>query len=30
MARRTADAIARKLGNALVAPVLPFSLAGGH
>ena len=30
MARRTAEAIARKLGNALVAPVLPFSLAGGH
>src|ERR1700722_9261607 len=22
--------IARKLGNALVAPVMPFSLAGGH
>ena len=30
MARRTAEAIARKLGNALVAPVMPFSLAGGH
>jgi creatinine amidohydrolase len=30
MARRTAEAIARRLGNALVAPVLPFSLAGGH
>jgi creatinine amidohydrolase len=30
MARRTAEVIARKLGNALVAPVLPFSLAGGH
>ncbi|HUQ93429.1 MAG TPA: creatininase family protein [Bryobacteraceae bacterium] len=30
MARRTAEAIARKLGNALVAPVLPFSPAGAH
>ena len=30
MARRTAEAIARKLGNALVAPVLPFSPAGSH
>ncbi len=30
MARRTAEAIARKLGNALVAPVLPFSIAGAH
>jgi creatinine amidohydrolase len=30
MARHTADAIARKLGNALVAPVLPFSIAGTH
>lgn len=30
MARRTAEAIAQKLGNALVAPVLPFSPAGSH
>jgi creatinine amidohydrolase/Fe(II)-dependent formamide hydrolase-like protein len=30
MARRTAEAIARRLGNALVAPVLPFSPAAGH
>ena len=30
MARRTADAIAQRLGNALVAPVLPFSPAGSH
>lgn len=30
MAQRTADAIAMKLGNALVAPVLPFSPAGSH
>src|SRR2546425_8365955 len=30
MARRTAEAIARRLGNALVAPVLPFSPAGNH
>lgn len=30
IAQRTAEAIARKLGNALVAPVLPFSPAGGH
>src|SRR5436305_1983669 len=30
MARRTATEIARKLGNALVAPVLPFSPAGSH
>jgi len=30
MARVTAPAIARKLGNALVAPVLPFSPAGSH
>ncbi len=30
MARRTAEAIARKLGDALVAPVLPFSPAGSH
>jgi creatinine amidohydrolase len=30
MARATAAAIARKLGNALVAPVLPFSPAGSH
>src|SRR3954454_9068785 len=30
MARRTAAAIARELGNALVAPVLPFSPAGSH
>lgn len=30
MARRTSEAIARKLGNALVAPVLPFSPAGSH
>src|SRR5512132_2057152 len=27
MARRTAEAFARRLGNALVAPVLPFSPA---
>ena len=30
MARRTAEAIARKLGDALVAPILPFSPAGSH
>src|SRR5690349_16994447 len=30
MARRTAEAIARRLGDALVAPVLPFSPAGSH
>lgn len=30
MARATAPAIARRLGNALVAPVLPFSPAGSH
>ena len=30
IARATADAIARRLGNALVAPVLPFSPAAGH
>src|SRR5216117_3362899 len=30
MARVTAPAIARKLGNALVTPVLPFSPAGSH
>lgn len=30
MAGRTAEAIARRLGNALVAPVLPFSPAGSH
>ena len=30
MARAAAAAIARKLGNALVAPVLPFSPAGNH
>jgi creatinine amidohydrolase len=30
MAHATAPAIARKLGNALVAPVLPFSPAGSH
>src|SRR4030095_5948393 len=30
MARRTAEAIARRLGNALVAPVLAFSPAGSH
>jgi creatinine amidohydrolase/Fe(II)-dependent formamide hydrolase-like protein len=30
MARRTAEAIARRLGNALVAPVLAFSPAGAH
>jgi creatinine amidohydrolase len=30
MARATASAVARRLGNALVAPVLPFSPAGGH
>src|SRR6266516_7936197 len=30
MARATSTAVARKLGNALVAPVLPFSPAGSH
>jgi creatinine amidohydrolase/Fe(II)-dependent formamide hydrolase-like protein len=30
MARRTAEAIARRLGDALVAPVMPFSPAGSH
>lgn len=30
IARATADAIARRLGNALAAPVLPFSPAAGH
>jgi creatinine amidohydrolase/Fe(II)-dependent formamide hydrolase-like protein len=30
MAQRTAAEIARRLGNALVAPVLPFSPAAGH
>jgi creatinine amidohydrolase len=30
IARRAAVAIAQKLGNALVAPVLPFSTAPGH
>jgi creatinine amidohydrolase/Fe(II)-dependent formamide hydrolase-like protein len=30
MARSTATAIARQLGNALAAPPLPFSPAGGH
>jgi creatinine amidohydrolase len=30
MARATAEAIAHRLGNALVAPVLPFSPADGH
>jgi len=30
MARRTAAAIAQRLGNALVAPILPFSPAGSH
>jgi creatinine amidohydrolase/Fe(II)-dependent formamide hydrolase-like protein len=30
MAQRTAVAIAQRLGNALVAPVMPFSPAGGH
>jgi creatinine amidohydrolase/Fe(II)-dependent formamide hydrolase-like protein len=30
MARRTATAIAQRLGNALVAPVLAFSPAGSH
>jgi len=30
MARATSAAVARKLGNALVAPVLPFSPAGSH
>src|SRR5881409_3573275 len=30
MARATAAAVARKLGNTLVAPVLPFSPAGNH
>src|SRR2546422_7170094 len=28
--RRASVEIARRLGNALVAPVLPFSIAGGH
>jgi creatinine amidohydrolase len=30
IARRASVDIARKLGNALVAPVLPFSIAGSH
>jgi creatinine amidohydrolase/Fe(II)-dependent formamide hydrolase-like protein len=30
IARRASLEIARQLGNALVAPVLPFSIAGGH
>lgn len=30
IARRGSVEIARQLGNALVAPVLPFSIAGGH
>src|SRR5262249_62100622 len=30
IARRASVEIARQLGNALVAPVLPFSTAGGH
>lgn len=30
VARRASVEIARRLGNALVAPVLPFSIAGGH
>jgi creatinine amidohydrolase len=30
IARRGSVEIARRLGNALVAPVLPFSIAGGH
>src|SRR5882724_7252825 len=30
IARRTAVDIARRLGNALVAPVMPFSPADGH
>ena len=30
IARRASVAIAGELGNALVAPVLPFSIAGGH
>src|SRR5260370_3913955 len=30
MAKAPASSIARKLGNALVAPVLPFSPAGSH
>lgn len=30
MAQRTGEAIARKLGNALLAPVLAFSPAGSH
>jgi creatinine amidohydrolase len=30
IARRVSVEIARQLGNALVAPVLPFALAGGH
>src|SRR5205814_5859663 len=30
IARRVSVEIARHLGNALVAPVLPFSIAGDH
>jgi creatinine amidohydrolase len=30
MARRTGAEIARRLGNALLAPILPFSPAAGH
>jgi len=30
IARRTAELIARRLGNALVAPILPFSPTDGH
>ncbi len=30
VARRASVEIARQLGNALIAPVLPFSIAGGH
>ena len=30
IARRASVEIARELGNALVAPVLPFSIAGNH
>src|SRR3954454_20453564 len=30
MARRTGEAIARKLGDALLAPMLPFSAPGSH
>src|SRR4051794_15266077 len=30
IARRASVEIARQLGNALVAPILPFSIAGDH